>query len=46
MTADKKSIIQTMVAIQKLAPHVKEIDINPLLTNDSGSYAVDARIIL
>jgi acetyltransferase len=46
MKADKKSIIETMVAIQKLAPHVKEIDINPLLTNDSGSYAVDARIIL
>ena len=46
MKADKASIIKTLVAVQKLAPLVKEIDINPLLTNQSGSYAVDARIVL
>ena len=46
MKADKPSIINTLVAVQKLAPYVKEIDINPLLTNQSGSYAVDARIVL
>jgi acetyl coenzyme A synthetase (ADP forming)-like protein len=46
MKADKASIIKTLIAIQKLAPYVKEIDINPLLTNQSGSYAVDARIVL
>jgi acetyltransferase len=46
MKADKESIIKTLVAVQKLAPLVKEIDINPLLTNQDGSYAVDARIVL
>lgn len=46
MKADKPSIIRTLVAVQKLAPFVKEIDINPLLTNQDGSYAVDARIVL
>ena len=46
MKADKESIIKTLVAVQKLAPFVKEIDINPLLTNQEGSYAVDARIVL
>lgn len=44
--ADKDSLIQTLCAIQKLAPLVKEIDINPLITNQEGSFAVDARIIL
>ena len=44
--ADKDSIIKTLIAVQKLAPLVKEIDINPLLTNQDGSYAVDARIVL
>jgi len=44
--AHKPSIIQTMCAIQKLAPYVKEIDVNPLMTNQDGSFAVDARIIL
>jgi acetyltransferase len=46
MKADKDSIIKTLIAVQKLAPLVKEIDINPLLTNQEGSYAVDARIVL
>ncbi len=46
MKADQPSIIRTLLAIQKLAPLVKEIDINPLLSNASGSYAVDARIVL
>lgn len=44
--ADKPSIIQTIYSIQKLAPLVKEIDINPLITNKDGSFAADARIIL
>ncbi len=44
--AHKPSIIQTLYSIQKLAPLVKEIDINPLITNKEGSFAVDARIIL
>lgn len=46
MKADKDSIIKTLLAVQKLASLVKEIDINPLLTNQDGSYAVDARIVL
>ncbi|MDD3375423.1 MAG: acetate--CoA ligase family protein [Candidatus Omnitrophica bacterium] len=44
--AHKPSIIQTIYSIQRLAPLVKEIDINPLITNKDGSFAVDARIIL
>lgn len=46
MNANKPSIIKTLLAIQKLAPYVQEIDINPLVTNHSGSYAADARIVL
>ncbi len=44
--AHKESIIKTLMAIQKIAAHVKEVDINPLITNKDGSFAVDARIIL
>ena len=46
MKAHKESIIQTLCSVQKLAPLVKEIDINPLITNDEGSFAVDARIVV
>lgn len=46
MSADRDSIVQTLLAVQKLAPLVKEIDINPLLTSAEGSFAVDARILL
>jgi acetyltransferase len=46
MSAHRESIIQTLMAIQKLAPLVKEIDVNPLLTSAEGSFAVDARILL
>ena len=44
--AHKDSIVQTILAVQRLAPLVKEIDINPLMTNQDGSFAVDARIII
>ncbi len=44
--AHKESIIKTLMAIQKISQHVKEVDINPLITNKDGSYAVDARIII
>ena len=44
--AHKESIIKTLMAIQKIAQHVKEVDINPLITNKDGSFAVDARIII
>jgi len=46
LEAHKPSIVQTLYSVQKLAPLVKEIDINPLVTNKEGSFAVDARIIL
>ena len=46
MKANQESIIKTLCAIQKLAGLVKEVDINPLMTNEQGSFAVDARIIL
>ena len=45
-SVDKPTIIKTLCAIQKLAPLVKEVDINPLISNTNGSFAVDARIIL
>jgi hypothetical protein len=44
--AHKESIIKTLLAVQKIAEHVKEVDINPLITNNDGSFAVDARIII
>ncbi|MEW5895530.1 MAG: acetate--CoA ligase family protein [Candidatus Omnitrophota bacterium] len=46
MAAHQESIVRTLMAIQQLAPLVKEIDINPLLTSQEGSFAVDARILL
>ncbi len=46
MRADVPSLVKTLMAIQQIAPYVKEVDINPLLTNADGSFAVDARIIL
>ncbi|MFP4472632.1 MAG: acetate--CoA ligase family protein [Candidatus Omnitrophota bacterium] len=46
MQAHRETLVKTLMAIQKLAPLVKEIDINPLLTDQQGSFAVDARIIL
>ena len=46
MTAHRQSLVATLMAVQKLAPLVKEIDINPLLTSTEGSFAVDARILL
>ncbi|MDP2654130.1 MAG: acetate--CoA ligase family protein [Candidatus Omnitrophota bacterium] len=44
--ADKASLVKTLCAIQALALHVKEIDINPLIVNKDGSFAADARIII
>ena len=46
MKAHQRSLVATLMAVQKLAPLVKEIDINPLLTSEEGSFAVDARILL
>jgi acetyltransferase len=46
MRAHKPSIIHALSAVQRLAGVVGEVDINPLLTNQQGSFAVDARIIL
>jgi acyl-CoA synthetase (NDP forming) len=46
MKAHKESIIQTICAVQRLSSVVKEVDINPLVSNQDGSFAVDARIIL
>jgi acetate---CoA ligase (ADP-forming) len=46
MRADKAGIIKTLCAIQKLSSVVKEVDINPLITNEDGTFAADARIVL
>ncbi|MBF0122862.1 MAG: acetate--CoA ligase family protein [Candidatus Omnitrophica bacterium] len=43
---NKASIVKTLLAIQRIANHVKEVDINPLIVNKDGAFAVDARIIL
>ena len=45
-TAHVSSIIDVLLSVQKLAPHVREIDINPLITNQDGSWAADARIVI
>ena len=44
--ANKEELIKMVCAVQKIAGHVKEVDINPVMSNADGSYAVDARIIL
>jgi len=46
MQAHLPSIVRTLCAVQRLSSLVEEIDINPLMTNTDGSFAVDARIIL
>lgn len=46
MKAHTPSLVATLMAVQTIAPLVKEIDINPLLTSEEGSFAVDARILL
>ncbi|MBF0533310.1 MAG: acetate--CoA ligase family protein [Candidatus Omnitrophica bacterium] len=46
MSGHKGDIIKTMCAVQKLASLVKEVDVNPLITNKDGAFAADARIIL
>ncbi|MBN1566994.1 MAG: acetate--CoA ligase family protein [Acidobacteria bacterium] len=44
--ADKAGLIKVLCAIQKLSAIVKEVDINPLITNNNGTFAADARIVL
>ena len=44
--AHKETIVKTLMAVQRIAPYVKEVDINPLFTNKDGSFAADARILL
>lgn len=45
--ADLKKLKQTMIDFSKLAQKIKfeEVDINPLICNDKGSWAADARIL-
>lgn len=46
---NKKVIIDVLLRISNLVlttPAIKELDINPLLINADGCYAVDARIVL
>jgi succinyl-CoA synthetase beta subunit len=47
--ADKNELIKTLIGLSRIGlelEDVKEIDINPLITNKDGSFAVGARIIL
>jgi acetyl coenzyme A synthetase (ADP forming)-like protein len=44
--AHRDSLVRTLCAVQRLATIVREVDINPLMTNEAGSFAVDARVIL
>jgi len=45
--ADRDAIVETLIRVAELAadcPEIAEIDINPLLVDDQGVIAVDARI--
>jgi acetyltransferase len=46
MQADKAGLVRALCAVQKLSAIVKEVDINPLITNNHGTFAADARIVL
>ena len=48
MNPDKKAVVRTLVSLSKLYEGVefKEADINPLIVNDHGAFAVDARVII
>ncbi|MCG8370681.1 MAG: bifunctional acetate--CoA ligase family protein/GNAT family N-acetyltransferase [Proteobacteria bacterium] len=46
---DESALIDTLLAVSALAcelPWVREMDLNPLIADDSGIVAVDARIIV
>jgi acetyl coenzyme A synthetase (ADP forming)-like protein len=44
---DEGSLIRTIVAVSRLLVdlNVKEMDINPLIVNEKGAYAVDVRVV-
>jgi acetyltransferase len=47
--ADERAIALTLVKLAQLAadvPEVRELDINPLLADDTGVIAVDARVLV
>lgn len=46
MAVDRASLVEALCSVQKLASCVREADINPLIVNEKGCFAVDARIIL
>ncbi len=46
MKADRPSLVTALCAVQRIAPLVEEVDINPLMSSQEGSFAVDARIII
>jgi succinyl-CoA synthetase beta subunit len=45
---DEGSVISSIEKISQMMVDldIKQLDINPLIVNDSGSFAVDARIVL
>ncbi|EZQ11061.1 acetyl CoA synthetase [Candidatus Acidianus copahuensis] len=45
---DEGSLIRTIVAVSRLLVdlNVKEMDINPLIVNEQGAFAVDVRVVL
>lgn len=47
--ANQQALEQVLLRISELAcelPHVKELDINPLILDEQGAVAVDARIVV
>lgn len=47
--ADREAVAQVLLALSRLAlalPQVREVDINPLLSDANGVLALDARILL
>ncbi|MBI4016848.1 MAG: acetate--CoA ligase family protein [Candidatus Aenigmarchaeota archaeon] len=46
--ANKKELIDTLVALSKVPlkhPEINELDINPLIVNAKGAFAVDVRVL-
>ncbi len=45
---DSGSVIRTITSVSRmmLDLNIKEMDINPLIVNEKGAFAVDVRLIL
>jgi acetyltransferase len=47
--ADRKAVLEVLLRVSELVcelPHVRELDINPLLADEGGVVALDARVVV